>query len=146
MRSIPTNTSYTCDYCSQSMSQKEFTTHVRMCKLESILPRSSPEDSENYIERHVHKSSQISGKLSSLRTFLEDNAFYDDCNGDDIMDDCSQYIKVSDRDQVCPICLNNIYQRNARTLHVCKHTFCDKCIHTWVAYKKECPVCKQNLF
>lgn len=131
-----------CQYCQEDIRTDLYRDHIKKCKEECILPRSSPEDSDNYIERHVNRSHQLSGKLS-LKSFLEDYSYFDE-SVEDVLDEFTEYVKPTDEESVCPICLNKLSQRHTRQLHACKHMFCDKCLHIWATYKTTCPVCKQT--
>lgn len=42
----------------------------------------------------------------------------------------------------CSICYETMY--NPHTL-CCGHTFCDYCVHSWMAKKKSCPVCRARV-
>lgn len=45
----------------------------------------------------------------------------------------------------CPICLgNDIHQTQLVVLRLCMHQFCAKCIHTWSALQRKCPLCKRE--
>jgi len=45
----------------------------------------------------------------------------------------------------CPICLgNDIHQAQLVVLRLCMHQFCAKCIHTWSALQRKCPLCKRE--
>lgn len=134
-----------CTYCHIDISISDFGRHVSKCRDEHILPRSSPEDSHNYIERHVQRSTQIAGK-QSLRSFWEENAVFDDAV-EDRMDDWSDLLFTSreHHEDVCPICLCSTQNRWVRKLHACSHIFCDMCIRTWCEHKPVCPVCKKPL-
>ncbi|XP_066909373.1 E3 ubiquitin-protein ligase rnf8-B [Halyomorpha halys] len=54
----------------------------------------------------------------------------------------SQVIETLDREMLCSICNDIIYE--ATTLN-CRHTFCRVCLFEWKKKKKECPVCRAKI-
>lgn len=54
----------------------------------------------------------------------------------------SQVIETLDREMLCSICNDIIYE--ATTLN-CRHTFCRVCLFEWKKKKKECPVCRTKI-
>ncbi len=51
-------------------------------------------------------------------------------------------------DDICPICQTNmleILENDKACLLACGHTYCDKCIKTWLTKNKKCPVCMIDL-
>ena len=52
---------------------------------------------------------------------------------------------VTDKNDICPICLENMPQDGCiaiRKINTCGHRFCGCCIETWLSSHKTCPVCK----
>ena len=50
-----------------------------------------------------------------------------------------------ERDETCRICLERMAQAPARQLARCGHAFCAGCIETWLARRKRCPLCNQDV-
>ncbi len=42
----------------------------------------------------------------------------------------------------CPICLEEIKEKS---ITICKHTFCKKCIDKWLETGYRCPICREEL-
>ncbi|CAH1407425.1 unnamed protein product [Nezara viridula] len=54
----------------------------------------------------------------------------------------SQIIETLDREMLCSICNDIIYEATALN---CRHTFCRFCLIEWKKKKKECPVCRTKI-
>lgn len=44
---------------------------------------------------------------------------------------------------ICPICQGKMVNKTKG--YCCSHTFCFKCILTWVQKKNVCPICKRTI-
>uniref|UniRef100_A0A1J3FW70 RING-type E3 ubiquitin transferase n=1 Tax=Noccaea caerulescens TaxID=107243 RepID=A0A1J3FW70_NOCCA len=45
------------------------------------------------------------------------------------------------RGKSCPICLENLTDRQAAVITACKHGYCLACIRKWSGFKRNCPLC-----
>lgn len=142
-----------CKYCAQEIDNEEMKNHVRSCKSEHTVLRSSPQSSCNFIHRHIYQSHQIKCK-ESLKNFLEDNSWYDDDldffmeideSNNERVEKNSIICSGQTQEEDCPICLNDLMKnKQFRRLIPCNHGFCEKCIKTWFQYNSFCPVCKHS--
>ena len=54
------------------------------------------------------------------------------------------YIK-DNYDNKCSVCLLNFTHDSDITITICNHIFDKECITEWSRYKKECPICRNEL-
>ena len=59
-----------------------------------------------------------------------------------------KYVDLEDKsnyDTECTICLDEFENESNISLTECRHIFHTDCIKEWVRYKKECPVCRNEI-
>ena len=56
---------------------------------------------------------------------------------------CGWHTPISGENSQCPICMEEIHTRNAKTLD-CNHTFHKKCLNKWkMEGNRSCPMCRE---
>ena len=47
-------------------------------------------------------------------------------------------------ESMCPICLNEI-NKDQKCITNCKHDFCYNCLHGWLKFNINCPMCREGI-
>jgi len=56
-----------------------------------------------------------------------------------------KYKYTSDEKRMCEICFDRVKRGQYTCDLTCNHKFHFKCLHEWLHYKQNCPVCRSNI-
>lgn len=69
----------------------------------------------------------------------------DHTEGVSSLDDVSIIVANEHKDEVCPICYNEMSGLSEIRKTTCGHLFCRDCISQWLSQSKTCPMCVTQL-
>lgn len=152
-----------CEFCGRIYDKINFIEHNKHCsfKYNNSYKSYNNKKYSNVLENYISYSYQIKG--NSLKKFLNENEYYDECIDLDFNSDDDDFIPINNKNKSkhdnyslihepdksnkneCPICLEALNLNNKIRTTICFHSFCITCFVKWFEINNYCPICKEKI-